>query len=502
MSDLLKKCAKAIKKYNKQINDYKEIGKIPSMPYRAYVNYANHMFVEGNNQLAEEYLKNAISMFPENGNAYIQLGVLKQTEFDFEEAEKCFRSALELEPENVKLLCLLATALTVLNKFDEAYELYEKALKINNRIPDIYVCKSSTLMKQERYREARTLLMDAIEKEQLLPDVKYFILLASLEIELAMYDEALERYNFILKNRSAFDYLYHNVAYIYFRQRNYKEAIDALLKAIAAEPTKFESYLLLADIHVELEQYEEALSTFNVAMVYGSRFPCLYMSWGNAFIRMKNYKDALEKYLYAMELNEEKVSDELYSKIAECYYMTEDYENAELYVAKTINISPDNPLVNKIRAQLYMREQNYEQAIDILKKTSEASSQKPESFKLLARCYRAIGQNSSVDEFYLKSIDYDSKNLATQLEYAEYLVEVQNWAEAEKKLHILEKNIDENNECDVLVLSFIANYNLAKQNAYSYNFKKAIVIAEKIKSKYPERFIFENEYNDLRGQSE
>ena len=70
MSDLLKKCAKAIKKYNKQINDYKEIGKIPSMPYRAYVNYANYMFVEGKNQLAEEYLRNAISMFPENGNAY------------------------------------------------------------------------------------------------------------------------------------------------------------------------------------------------------------------------------------------------------------------------------------------------------------------------------------------------------------------------------------------------------------------------------------------------
>lgn len=489
----LKGILKEVKKYNKAVDDYTKIGKIPAIPYRAFVNLADYLFLTGCIEQSEALLNNAVNFVTQSSDAFINLGVLKQSTGDLVKAIEYYKKALKKDKKNTKALCLWGNCLSLQNNIEDAIKKYQKAIDIDETTAEAYLCWGIILLKKHEYTQAREKFKLAVEHN--MKDARGLFMLASVEIELGLYDEALDKLMFIIDSTENNFSAYHNIAYIYFKKKIYDKTIIFSKAAIEMAPFKIESYLLLGDTYSILKQERDALSAYEKAEENNLKSLFLYLSWGSTFQKMKQFDKAIDKFKQGLETSSEETNDELYSRLARCYFEIGNIEEARINALKSIEISKENYMANEVLSDILINEKNFEEALNILEICLKNTETKALTFLKQARCYKELGNFEASNKNYEKAIEYDRDNKISLFEYIDFLNFQGDYETALKKLITLEKI--SNDELEVLSLVFKVNYNIAKGNLYGYNGMKAIKVAEKIKEKYPESFNFEDEYKEL-----
>ena len=498
MSDkFIKKIMKAINKYNYVVDRYKKFGKTPEIPYRAFVNYADTLMKIGFSEMAEEYLRNASNFAFPCSDALINLGLIRQSANEHKKAIEYFKKAFKKDSKNLRALCLWGYSLSFLDDLEGAYKKYQQAIDIDNKCAEAYAYWGITLIGEQKYKEAREKLELAIEYNP--KDVKALFLLASVEIELAFYDDALMKLIFIINVTENNYAAYHNIAYIYFKKKDYEKTVEYAQKTIGIAPFKSEAYLLLGDTYLLMKKYKEAIGIYECAQKNNIRSLFLYISWGSVFQMKRKYNEAIEKYLKGLELCPTQVNDEVYSRLARCYYETKNIEEAKHYAIKTQELNKDNYTSHEVLGDIAFVEQDCDKAIEEYSFCLSNSKSKAITYYKLARCYLLKEDFELANKNYEKSLEYDRDNKNILQEYVHALTIQGKYDEASKKLPTLEKMSED--DLDVLLLSFRVHYNIAKGNVYGYNGMKAIKVADKIRQKYPESFCFEDEYRELTNNS-
>ena len=493
----IKKIFKEVKKLNNAVEEYTKIGKIPAMPYRAFVNLADYLFLKGSIEQSEELLNNAINFASQSSDAFVNLGVVQQSKNDYEKAIEYYKKALKKDPKNVKALCLWGNCLSFQNNNEDAIKKYERAIEIDKKTSEAYLFWGIVLLKEHKYNEAKEKFESAIKYNP--KDARSLFMLGTVEIELGLYDSALEKLMFLIESSDKDIGACHNVAYIHFKKKDYEKAILYALTALSCNPFKIETYLLLGDTYVLVNKIDEAINIYELAENRNLKSLFLYLSWGTALQKNKQYEQAIEKFKQGLELNKNVTNDEIYARLAKCYFILGNKEEAKINAQKAIGISKENYMANKIIADVYIEEKNYTEAIKQLNLCLKNSETKSITFLRLAQCYKHIEDFEQSNQYYEKSLEYDRENIQVMIEYIESLDEQKNYEKATKKLITLEKIAGD--KFDVLCLAFKVNYNIAKGNLYGYNGMKAIMLAEKIKTKYPNNFCFDQEYKELTSIS-
>ncbi len=494
----IKKILKEVNKFDNIVEKYTKIGKIPAIPYRAFVNLADYLFLTGCIEQSEELLNNAINFVTKSSDAFVNLGFVKQSKNDYAKAIEYYKRAIKKDPKNTKALCLWGNCLSFQNNNEDAIKKYEKAIAIDEKNSEAHLCWGIVLLKQHNYKDAKEKFESAVKYNG--KDARALFMLAAVEIELGLYDEALDKLMFIIESTENTNFgAFHNVAYIYFKKKDYEKTVLFALTAISTNPSKIETYLLLGDTYVLMNKINEALNIYKMAEDKGLKSLFLYLSWGSALQKLGKYDKAIEQFNKGIELSQKETNDEIYSRLAKCYYHLNNLEEAKINALKSKEISNDNYLANDVLADIYFQETNYTDAINVLEICLKNAETKSETFLKLARCYNSIGDFDISNKNYEKSIEYDRDNIEKQIEYIKSLNNQKLYETALQKLITLEKKAGDNFE--VLCLAFQVNYNIAKGNLYGYNGMKAITVAEKIKEKYPENFSFEEEYKELTSIS-
>lgn len=488
---------KAINKYNYVVDRYKKFGKTPEIPYRAFVNYADTLIKIGFSEMAEEYLRNASNFAFPCSDALINLGLIRQSANEHKKAIEYFKKAFKKDSKNLRALCLWGYSLSFLDDLEGAYKKYQQAIDIDNKCAEAYAYWGITLIGEQKYKEAREKLELAIEYNP--KDVKALFLLASVEIELAFYDDALMKLIFIINVTENNYAAYHNIAYIYFKKKDYEKTVEYAQKTIGIAPFKSEAYLLLGDTYLLMKKYKEAIGIYECAEKNNIQSLFLYISWGSVFQMKRKYNEAIEKYLKGLELCPTQVNDEVYSRLARCYYETKNIEEAKHYAIKTQELNKDNYTSHEVLGDIAFVEQDCDRAIEEYSFCLSNSKSKAITYYKLARCYLLKEDFELANKNYEKSLEYDRDNKNILQEYVNALTIQGKYDEASKKLPALEKISED--DLDVLLLSFRVHYNIAKGNVYGYNGMKAIKVADKIRQKYPESFCFEDEYRELTNNS-
>ena len=488
---------KAINKYNYVVDRYKKFGKTPEIPYRAFVNYADTLMKIGFSEMAEEYLRNASNFDFPCSDALINLGLIRQSANEHKKAIEYFKKAFKKDSKNLRALCLWGYSLSFLDDLEGAYKKYQQAIDIDNKCAEAYAYWGITLIGEQKYKEAREKLEFAIEYNP--KDVKALFLLASVEIELAFYDDALMKLIFIINVTENNYAAYHNIAYIYFKKKDYEKTVEYAQKTIGIAPFKSEAYLLLGDTYLLMKKYKEAIGIYECAEKNNIQSLFLYISWGSVFQMKRKYNEAIEKYLKGLELCPTQVNDEIYSRLARCYYETKNIEEAKHYAIKTQELNKDNYTSHEVLGDIAFVEQDCDKAIEEYSFCLSNSKSKAITYYKLARCYLLKEDFELANKNYEKSLEYDRDNKNILQEYVHALTIQGKYDEASKKLPALEKMSED--DLDVLLLSFRVHYNIAKGNVYGYNGMKAIKVADKIRQKYPESFCFEDEYRELTNNS-
>ncbi|WP_431157010.1 tetratricopeptide repeat protein [Winogradskyella poriferorum] len=129
---------------------------------------------------------------------------------------------------------------------------------------------------------------------------------------------------------------------------------------------EFQEYFFEALKQKGIENYDRAVDALQQCLNLDSKKPVIYFELGKNYNLLKNYgaaEDALKKAV-SMQPDNEWFLDELY----DVYYQQDDINNAIKTIKQLVKYHPD---YKEDLASLYVREERYKQALDILDELDE-----------------------------------------------------------------------------------------------------------------------------------
>ena len=232
-------------------------------------------------------------------------------------------------------------------------------------------------------------------------------------------------------------------AHTAYQQQDYRGAIDAYERAIAADPTQTEAYFYLGNSYDNLyrptrrgeaandQLLERAVENYkkSVDMEQRPELRKLALQYlANAFGADK-LNDPAQSEPVVQQLIQMEPTDPLnYFALARIYEDSGEYERAEQTLVKARESRPTEPTVYTTLAAFYNRQGNFDGAIEALQARAEREPNNPEAFYTIATYYweKAYRDFSLSDaekmKFVQMGVQAIDKALMLNVQYMEALV--------------------------------------------------------------------------------
>ena len=279
-------------------------------------------------------------------------------------AKRALELGLKQHPEAITLKIVKVEVLVYNDKLDEAEKLLAELEELEPLNDQIYLNKASILSKKNKHTEAINALRTALLYTNDEVDVRSLIGMEYLYLE----DYKTARINFAKCLEIEFeDYssLY-NVIYCYDMTGENEEAIRFLQAYLDLNPYSEIAWHQLGRQHFVVEDFTEALSAFDYALVIDEFFIGAYLEKAKVLEETGKYESAIVNYLTTLELNEG--SSFTYLRIGSCYEKLGEYKEALKYFNKTIK---EDPLLDKgwlALTDLYLKKKDNEKALYFINK--------------------------------------------------------------------------------------------------------------------------------------
>ncbi|NND73218.1 MAG: tetratricopeptide repeat protein [Rhodothermales bacterium] len=216
----------------------------------AYASMADWFEREGMFEEGLEYAERALAMDRENAHLLFTVGRLRQTLGDSEAAGRVLTKAIEKEPWNYGAMFQLAQAFQALGESDDASRLLQTADRIRNEQSAIDLLANSARSQPESF-EKQIAYANALRKSRRLEEaVSAYLIAANLRpgnlslqnniatllLELGHPEQALSRYEQIIRADSTFGETWLNLAAYYSRLGDDVNAKRAWDKAVQYAP--------------------------------------------------------------------------------------------------------------------------------------------------------------------------------------------------------------------------------------------------------------------------
>lgn len=229
---------------------------------------AKSMYEDGKYDDAISYLRALLVRNPKNpvywsqmGSAYAQLNNLK-------ESEKALKEAIKLDPKNVKAMYNLSIVYSENGSHKEAQKVIQRALKLNPKNPMLQASLGNVLIDEEKYDKAKKVYEQIVEAKPDF-DIGHFNL-GVINYQERNLDEAKKNYEEVLKINPVDSGAKGNLAAIYIIKNDYEEAIHYLLEVINSSPDDDivleNAYYNIGVAYLRLKKYKEALESFEAAI--------------------------------------------------------------------------------------------------------------------------------------------------------------------------------------------------------------------------------------------
>ena len=120
------------KEYEKSADEYFRAIQLKENDYKTYINLANMLIKNNNNEQASEVLQKLLSIKPDYIDGTFLLGKIFYDEGKYKEAISVYNQSLNYNPSNYYLYYNLGMVYTRLNDFQKAKDCYKKAAIINS----------------------------------------------------------------------------------------------------------------------------------------------------------------------------------------------------------------------------------------------------------------------------------------------------------------------------------------------------------------------------------
>jgi tetratricopeptide (TPR) repeat protein len=464
----LNKIFNKIKDLSGSVDKYQQESIIQSLPTVAYVNKAKKLIENKDYEQAELVLNKALDISNQDATVYKYLGKIKEVHHDFEQAVTYYETSAKLNQNDKDIWLRLGMCLLNSNQIEEALVSFEKANKVTPMNTDVFTGWGMALMKQKKYALAKDKFIKAFEINKY--NYTAILLTAIMEIRLCDYVSAEMKLEFLAKvapNESS-TYEYSRLKLL---KSDYQAAEVFAQKSITFNKQMLPAYFVLAEVYSTLKNKDLTQKTFLAALENDLDCETLHFEWGKAYIRFFDYEAAGVEFEKSLEMKNDYIDAQIGCALINSY--KNDFALLDSLKEKNGN----NVYIQEAQGVKCYSEGKFEDAIEFFKKALRTDSKQGYNYINLARCYVKLNDKSKVKDYYEKFITENPQYIQGFIEFAKWLISINEVAEAQRKLHRAEKSDSENLE--IINLLFFTSYVLVKENICEYNIREAISIAQK-----------------------
>jgi len=176
----------------------------------------------------------ALSIKPNNADAYYNMGIARQQQGNLEEAIKAYNKALSIKPDYADAYNNIGNALQQQGKLEEAIVAYNNVLTLKPDFAEAYYNMGIAHQKQGNLEEA----IEAYNKAlSIKPDyADAYNIMGNVLKGQNKLEEAIEAYNKALVIKPDYADAYYNMGIAFKDQSKLEKAIEAFSKALAIKP--------------------------------------------------------------------------------------------------------------------------------------------------------------------------------------------------------------------------------------------------------------------------
>lgn len=182
-------------------------------------------------------------------------------------------------------------------------------------------------------------------------------------------------------HKVSIDDFYCQLGMAYYHSSNFEKALNSFQKEINLNSKNFNIWYYSAKSLSYLKDYNNALSNYEQALFIKPYDPDTIFSIGEILIRLKNYEEAIEKYILTIDYYADDyinanchIFAKIYAHRAYLYIRLNKFNNAFCDLQETVKLYPDffeeDNLCNLCNGIIYLNNKNYEQSICSFNKVS------------------------------------------------------------------------------------------------------------------------------------
>ena len=366
-------------------------------------------------------------------DAYLGAADCQRLLRNYDEAIRLSREAISIDRNSAMAYYQLGTAFVGRKDFEQAKNAFQKALSIDQNFSlartGLALSYAKLGLDNEAVEESRRLI--AIDPDH--PAKKHVLFnIANTLASLGKYNEAIEAYKEVLAidTEDTNAYLGHGNCYALLG--NETEAQNAFAKAASIEPESLQARSQLAEIHLKNgrpllavnvyrsagedcqrnKKYKEAIQFYNAALEIDPNNVLVLLGVGDCYQALKNYEEAVIEFSKAATCD----SDDLhmaalvYLKLGNCLREVGLDGDAEKAYLQAIDINPDYYTAYFTLGAHYSAKGLYENAINIYKKAISINPTKLEGYRSLGNCYMSLTRYADAIEYYEEYLTNDPNN--------------------------------------------------------------------------------------------
>lgn len=279
-------------------------------------------------------------------------------------AKKAIYLALEQHPDSVDIKLIQAEIMIFEEEFDKAYQMLENLKAIYPSNEEVYIQIANLLSKKDKHLEAIENLKIAEKYTQDLADVASLMGMEYLYLD--DYKKSRKHFSVCLElDVEDYQALY-NIIYCYEMDSLHTEAISFLDTYINKNPYCEVAWHQKGRQHYVLKDYEEALRSFDYAVVIDESFIGGYVEKAKTLEKLERYNEAIKNYEITLGLDDPTAY--AYLRIGECYKKKGDITKAIQFYKKAVH---EDPLLDKgwmVLAVINNEQESYNKALHYVKK--------------------------------------------------------------------------------------------------------------------------------------
>jgi tetratricopeptide (TPR) repeat protein len=380
--------------------------KIPSSKQNAAIRYytAKAESGLGHKDKAQGMLRRVVQEDPKFMEAWAELAYIYEQQKDFASAEQIYSRLLKSGETSPELWLRLVDLNIKMKRPEKAMALAQKGPKD----PNFALGVGTLFVDQGYYDYAEKILAPALKGKPQADELSFYLGLLAYRTK-KDYAKAIQLMDSIPENHKVYDRALRFKAHLYYESGRKQEAISLAEKARKLFPGQKESWILLASLHEEEKQYDQAKKVLDEALAKWPDDMDLKYNVGMLYEKTGKRDEAMrvmEQILTKQPEHPDALNYVGYT-LAE---MGKDLDRALTCVQKAAKLKPDNGYIMDSLAWVYFKQKKNDLAWEHIQLAIKGTPTDPTIWEHFGDIAAAMSKKDIARQAYQKSIELKNEN--------------------------------------------------------------------------------------------